>query len=285
MKEKIYLTKAQIEHIQQQAKNPIWKMGILSAFTKNWFDVLAVSPNNLIHFSGNTDTGWQHIRERHEFYSDINYFGNGKIGNPSKFSKSSIPIFDYVQVADDVFTTGEKEVKPHPDSDMFDKFKGQSNRYTGSDGTPKTFFLVLYKGTRIVHSVYPSDNLKGKPPKRVLKDFARCRDKIIAVKTLIDDFYTITIPYENKEKVIRYVIVIRMNENTLLCKVFVQVNTLHGVPFYTIFPELAIFKANFKLLNPLGIGDIEFTRFLNGLGYADFAKIEEIIFKVEESIR
>ena len=87
-----------IEHIQQRAKDPIWKMGVLAAFTKNWFDIIAVSPLNLIHFLGNPDTGWNHINTRHNFYSGTNYFGYGQIGNPSKFTRTSIPINDYVKI-------------------------------------------------------------------------------------------------------------------------------------------------------------------------------------------
>jgi hypothetical protein len=205
---KAYLTKELIEHIQRKAEDPIWKMGILAAFTKNWYDILAVSQLDLIHFLGNPDTGWNHIRERHGFYSDTNYFGYGKIGNPSKFTRSSIPIYDFVNVADDIYFSGKKETDNHKKSEIFDKYTGKSNRYTGSDGTQKNFCLVLYKGTRIVHSLYPENDLENNRPKRNLKEFARCRDKITATQKLIEDILTISIPYENKNKVIRYVIVI-----------------------------------------------------------------------------
>ena len=121
--------------------------------------------------------------------------------------------------------------------------------------------------------------------KRLLKDFARCKDKIAVEKKHSDEYYTINIPHENRNRVIRYVIVIRMNENTLLCKMFIQVNALNGVPLYTMYHELTTIQANFKFSTPLRGLDLEFTRFLNGLGLAAFKQVEEIILKVEALVQ
>lgn len=102
----------------------------------NWVSVIKVSyPTRLIHFNGNSDTGWQHILDRHNLYSDHNYFGVGAIGNPSKFNGNVVPIIDFVSVADDVFLNGIKDEKLHPDIVLFDKYKGKSSRYTNSNGT------------------------------------------------------------------------------------------------------------------------------------------------------
>jgi hypothetical protein len=285
VKETTYLTKELIEHIQKKVKDPIWKMGVLAAFTKHWYDVIAVSPKDLIHFLGNLDTGWKHISERHGFYSDTNYFGYGKIGNPSKFNRKSIPIEDYVKIADDIYSYGVKDLKPNKKSEIFDKYKGKSNRYIGSNGTPKEFYLILYKGTRIVHSIYPENDLSGNHSMRLLQDFGRCKDKIVATHNLIEDWYTIMIPYENKDKIIRYVVVIRLNEYSLICKVYIQANNFNGTPLFTFYPEQFTFKANDKLGSPIRSGDIEFTRFLNGLGIADFSAIENRILQCEEHFK
>jgi hypothetical protein len=119
----------------------------------------------------------------------------------------------------------------------------------------------------------------------VLKDFARCKNKIAAEKILIDNNYTITIPYENNSKIIRYVIVIRMDEDTLLSKVFIQVNSLNGIPLYTMYPEQFSFQAEINLSRDLRSVDFEFIRFLNGLGLADFTQVEEIVLKVEDFLQ
>jgi len=284
VKDKTYLTTELIENIQQKAKDPIYKMGFIM-LTKNWYDIISVSPINLIHFVGNSDTGWKHINERHGFYSDTNYFGYGKIREPSKYTRTSIPIHDYVNVADDIFISGIKETIGHKKEDIFEKYSGKSNRYTGSDGSFKDFCLILYKGTHIVHSLYPENDLAADSPKRTLRDFARCRDKITSTQKLIEDILTISIPYENKKKVIRYVIIIRLDEYTLKGNLYLQVNNYMGVPLFTLFPELCTFNANLKLSKPLSNAGIEFTRFMNGLGFADFTAIEEQMLKVEEHLK
>ena len=283
MGNRMYLTEDLIVLIQRQALDPIWKI-VTWKTPNNWFDIVTVSPLNLIHFYGNSDTGWQHIQERHQYFSDKNYFGKGALGNPSKLKKGSIPINDYVNIADDVFYQGIKDTKPHPDNNLFDKYKGESVRYTDSQGIAKEFFLVLYKSTKIVHSIFPVKNLEGKS-KRILVDFARCKDQIVLKKKPIDDYFTITIPYENCDKIIRYVFVIRMHEFTQICKIFLQVNDFNGLPWYTMYPELAKFKANFVLSPPILNIDLEFTRFLNGLGYTNFTELEKVIQIVEDYLQ
>jgi len=281
MMPKAYLTPSMIDRMLMQAQNPIWKMGVLAGSHKGWLSIIAVSKLNLIHFYGNTDTGWQHIIDRHGHYSDKNYFGDGAVGNPHKFKENTLAIFDFVNIADDVFQNGILDTRPHPDSLLFEKYKGKSARFTSSNGSFKDFFLVLYRNTRIVHSVYPAKHLDIKPPKRILPEFARCRDKISAEKRIVDDVYTITVPYENAAGVIRYVFIIRLNENSLICKGYLQVNYANGAPYFSLYPNLFEFPANFEFASPPISDDINFTRFLNSLGYADFSELEKLIREVE----
>ena len=61
--------------------------------------------HGLILIHGDEDTGFEHIRLRHEIYSPKTYWKVGendslKLDYPSKFSPKSIPIFDYVLLAD-----------------------------------------------------------------------------------------------------------------------------------------------------------------------------------------
>lgn len=118
---KNYLTKELIEYVNAKAREPIWRMGVLAAMTSNWYDVRSVSPLGLIHLHGNADTGWEHILNRHSYYSFTNHFGKGAQGNPSKFTGSSIPISDFVKIADDVFGHGEIDTKEHSDGELFCK--------------------------------------------------------------------------------------------------------------------------------------------------------------------
>ena len=74
-------------------------MGVMAKFTKHWYDVFTISPLGLIHIQGNQDTGWKHIMDRHGYFSDQSYFGEGALGNPNKFTRSSIPINDYLFIS------------------------------------------------------------------------------------------------------------------------------------------------------------------------------------------
>lgn len=159
-----YLSQDLISRMIIEAKDPIWKKGIVIGMGSNWYDIVAVSPLDIIHFYGNTDTGWQHINNRHNFYSNALYFGKDALGNPSKFSHTSMPIEDYLRIADDVFSAGTIDTKPHPDDKHFVKYIGKSSRYGGYKGVVKEFVLILYRGTKIVHSVYPQKNVDGKAP-------------------------------------------------------------------------------------------------------------------------
>lgn len=285
---KQYLTPELIQHVLKQSENPIWKIGgILSVFAKNWVSVIKVSPiTGLIHFDGNSDTGWKHILDRHNLYSHKNYFGEGAKGNPSKFNSSAIPKYDFVNVSDDVFLYGEKDDKPHPDSSLFDKYKGKSNRYTQSKGVFKSFFLVLYKDTKIVHSVYPSKPLEGNPQKRILKDFARCRNKINVEQEFLNDNFRVSIPYENANHIIRYVIIIIIEKETGIARAHLQVNALDGFELFTTLHPIEYFQISEYNIMPTK--KVEALGFFGGITlfeYANLEVVEKAILWFEERIQ
>jgi len=188
-------------------------------------------------------------------------------------------------VADDIFRLNQKDERSHHDDHIFEKYKGQSSRYTGSKGIMKEFHLVLYKGTKIVHSLYPSKTLGAKPPKRVLKDFIRAKDKIGATTKPIDKYFLINIPYENKEKIVRYVIIFKLDKISMMAKGYIQVNALNGCPIFTTYPELCHFKINTILPKLFEETNIEFVRFINGLTLADLSKLKVIIDKIETDLQ
>ena len=188
---KKYLTPELIKEVLRQANDIVWQMGVLAKFTKKWYDVLTVSPLGLIHIEGNEDTGWKHISQRHGYFSDKCYFGDGAIGNPNKFTRRSVPIEDYRSIADEIYRQNQIDNKEHPDTALFVKYRGKTAGYNGSNGVEMDFHLVLYKGTKIVHSLYPAKNLEGKLPKKVLKEFIRANVKIRAEHKIADDYFMV----------------------------------------------------------------------------------------------
>jgi hypothetical protein len=285
MNQPVYLTPELIAEVLRQANDFVWRIGVLAKLTKNWYDVMTISPKGLIFIEGNSDTGWKHITERHGYFSNRSYFGDGSIGNPNKFTRTSVPIDDYRMVADDVFTPNNKDNKIHPDSHLFEKFKGKSSHYTGSNGIEQEFHLVLYKGTKIVHSLYPSKNLEGKIPKRILRDFIRSKDKITATTRPKDDYYIVKIPYENKQGIVRYIIIFKIDSSSLMTKGYIQVNNFDGADWFTTYPHLCYFKVNTVLPSTFfGNIPIEFTRFINTLCFTNLSKLEVVIADIEAQL-
>jgi hypothetical protein len=279
--EKQYLTPELIQWVAQQAKDPIWQMGILASFKKQWFGILSISPRGLIHIHGNRDTGWAHIISRHSYYSNDLYFGEGALGNPSRYQSSGIPIYDWREVADDVFIQGVIDDKEHPDAALFVKYTGGSARFTRSGDEPKDFILILYRDTKIVHSIFPKKSLQADTPKSKLRDFKRALDYITAEKPFLGDFLTIRIPYVNKDIIERYVIVVHIDFNSMQALAHLQVNWPNGQPRYSIHTllgfEVSLNKSDVEANN------IELARFINSFTkYSDFGHVEEVMARTEK---
>lgn len=284
--DKQYLSQQLIDEIHRQAANIVWRMAIYAKFARNWYDIMTISPAGLIFFKGNSDTGFEHIMERHGYFSFSSYFGYGALGNPNKFSRNSTPMEDYRCVGDDVFLQQQKDTKPHADEDIFEKYRGTSTRFQGSDGTPREFHLVLYKGTKIVHSIYPSKNIDGKLPKRVLQTLVRDKANIKAFTKPCDDYYIFRIPYINEQGVTRYEIIFKIDIEKKMSKGYIQLNNFAGVPMQTTYPHCCHFPVNIEFpFSPFMDMPIEFQRFLNTLSLADLSKLEKQIANIEQGLQ
>jgi len=278
---KQYLSQELIKLIEEKATDPIWKMGVLAGGYKTWYSIIAVSPNDLVHFYGNSDTGWQHVMSRHSYYSNDIYFGEGALGEPSRFQPLGLPIFDWVRIADDVFTGGVLDEKYHPEGELFVKYKGQSNRYEGSNGEMKEFSLILYRGTKIVHSIFPKKHMqRSKVPQSKLQDLKRTLDHIRTEKNPFSAQLIIRIPYVNNMFIERYVVVACIDLNTMEAKVHLQVNHLSGIPAYSM-PCVGVFTPDLEKKDA-DEENIELTRYINTFcKYTDFKILEEVMEKAE----
>jgi hypothetical protein len=264
-----------VQYILKQANHPIWKMpGVLSSFkNKNrWFDVFKVTSTGLIFIHGNSETGWEHILQRHNKLSNRLYFGKKK-NFPSKFNIHLVPINDFPNVADDVFINGTIDMsKQVPE---FEKYIGLSDKYTRAT-EKKKFHLVLYKGTKIVHSLYPDESLEK--PISLLDDrihntigILRIKCEIKAIQQLkYKDIYEIQIPYGNAHEKVRYAILFLLDMPTGVMKIGIQVNNRKG-------KRIRIEEFGMHQL-PL---PIDIQKLLWSLGEADLTPIEERIKEIE----
>ncbi|MCC8423576.1 hypothetical protein [Mucilaginibacter sp. UR6-11] len=280
---KQYLTRDLIKWVEQQAKDPIWQMGVLASFKKQWYGIMSISAAGLIHIHGNRDTGWAHIISRHSYYSNDLYFGLGALGEPSRFQNTGIPIFDWRQIADDIFVQGNIDTKEHQDAALFVKYTGSSSRFTSSNGESKDFILILYRDTRIVHSLFPKKSLQPDTPKSKLREFKRALDYISVERPMLGDHLTMRIPYLNEELTERYVIVVHIDLNTMQSLAHLQVNWPNGQPRYSIH-TLLIFDVRLDKAD-VDANTIEFTRFINSFTkYSDFEHIEEVMARTEKNL-
>ncbi|MBE2290163.1 MAG: hypothetical protein IAE95_11445 [Chitinophagaceae bacterium] len=277
-----HLTKEQIDQLEKEARDPIWNMGIVMGAMQrnnNWDRILMVSGTGLIHFHGNDDTGWQHINMRHQFRSSAHYFGKGKQGNPSKFTDRSIPFEDYRKIADDVFLYGLIDSKEHKDGKDFRKYIGKSSSFIGSNGEAKEFNLILYRDTKIVHSIYPKKDLEGKQPKRLLEDFARATNEVKMQLMPTKSVIVIGIPYIDRKKVARYVAVMEINLSESRAVTFLQIYT-HEAEFFRSTNKLWDFQVQPGILNLLK-EPFMLQGFLESLGTEYFEHIEKTILEIE----
>src|SRR6185312_12544061 len=280
----VYLNANQIVALEKQAADLIWRYPVFAVSHNGWDRIFRVSLAGLIHFYENTHTGWQHVIDRHSYFSDELYFGKDSIGNPSKFSPGGVPGIDWVQVADEIFTQGAVSDKSHKDEEMFVKYIGQSASFPGSDGKPSNFNLVMYRGTKIVHSLYPQKHLIAGMPKPRMHDLRRAFKAVTAERNMTADWLVVRVPYVNEQLLERYIIIFKISLADGQGFAHLQVNRMDAVPLYSIF-QLAPLNAHISREDVLR-ETIDFTRFVNTLGrFDDLSCLEDVIMQIEKEAR
>ena len=119
----------------------------------------------LILIKGNTDTGYDHIINRHSLMSRIPYWNReGNLGNKSKFRIENTPI-DYIRIANEIFTINNLNCSINHRPDKFDLYIGE---YIHFDSKKIKYRLLTYKNTGIIHNLFVSSNSKPFNPKKIL---------------------------------------------------------------------------------------------------------------------
>ncbi|WP_299095256.1 hypothetical protein [uncultured Winogradskyella sp.] len=166
------LSKADIQDIlENNPDNPVFKyygVRLMGTEKHSYKEVLAVSDkNNLILIKGNKDTGNIHIKERHNFWSTKNYIVKNPKGeivfqDQSRFPKDVAPI-KFMKIADEIYSDENLIIdNPHPMANLFDLYIGEYQF-----DKPQKVKLLLYKGTKIIHSLFLARSTYNK--KRVSK--------------------------------------------------------------------------------------------------------------------
>ncbi|MEX0995881.1 MAG: hypothetical protein WDZ45_02390 [Flavobacteriaceae bacterium] len=200
------LSKEDIKEIlSNNRENPVFKYrGVRLMFTSkhSFKEVIAISDkHNLILIKGNEYTGNEHIRERHNFWSTKKYIvsddkGGLRFQNQSRFPMGVAPI-DYLKIADEIYSIKNLiENNSHPMAGKFDLYIGE---YLFDKPQKEKVKLLLYKGTKIVHSLFLArDSYNQKRAKKF--PFARGKVKFKTKNGIEETF----IPYYDVTAKLRY---------------------------------------------------------------------------------
>jgi hypothetical protein len=215
----VLLTEFELAEITLAATDPLLKdPQIVNIFGRGATAVHKVSPKNeLILIRGNEHTGLAHISARHSYFSrkptwlvDKTPQGEQKhrLDDPGRFRPASIPVIDYLAIADAIYSVENLATAKNKRPDVFDIYVGD---FTYPDGVVEKHTLILYKGTKIIHTLFPQERtnnrarLKGFPFTRGLPSYSWH----VAVGIL-----EVNIPYLNHANQVKYSIVIKIDSGS-----------------------------------------------------------------------
>lgn len=279
--EEILFSHEELKSIEYFAfRNPQFRDPFLMNTTKFPTDISKISPiHGLIFPKGNDHSGFDHIHKRHEqmtntpkWIETTNALGNVEIRlqNQSLFRKDSTPFFDYCNIAESIYRMENLNIEKNKRPEVFEMYTGV---YTHKDGTESKYNLLIYKGTKVVHTLYPQSNKNN--PERV-KGFHYSRGSVSASYESTNSVVTIEIPYLTHQQAIKYVLIIRRILPQNIEKAFVQVNDNSSNPWKSTY--LGEREIDFKTQN-LVLSQTELIKWQ----YADLRVLEKLILETEEA--
>jgi hypothetical protein len=260
----IVLTEEEIKEIKISAiRNAVLRNPNVMSVGLEKTSILTISPKNgIIFIQGDSHTGFTHINERHNFWSEKNYwkFENEKtkLDDPSKFSRKSMPIVDYEIIADNLFSEENLNIKKNKRIDVFDMYSGFVEEE--NNGLMK-YHMLLYKNTKILHTLFP--NSKTHNSKKYINFTKGEMKEKLWSNPLI---YTIAIPYQDNIGRVKYSFQITKEfENKL--ETGILINHKDDVSW-------ELYEREFK--------DFDFENDCKSLEYADLSSVEKLIKKLED---
>lgn len=254
--QEILLTSEEIEKISTKAKYSILNNpGFVGQFTKFKTDIFSISSNKkLIFIQGDNFTGLQHINMRHSFYTNAHSkISDKEFVATSRFPKDSGALFDYQKICEAVYNQESVDEKNNNPT-LFDVYKGKV------DGTD--YRLILYKDTKIVHTLFPIVPIGKKSKKKFEKtDIVAQWHDLVTLLAII--------PYFDSNQILRYGIGITLytNEQTEKWDILIYENG-------KVVKHVELGKQKVEYQFDIG------TR-IQQINYADVSKLEDIIYKIE----
>ncbi len=269
----ILLTEDELSYIIHKAKYSLLNnVGFVSQFTKTYKDIAHITPyKKLIFIRGNEHTGLEHIMFRHNAFShEVNPLNKAFV-ETSKFDKASRPLIDYSALSELLYEHTNLDEKSNKFLDKFDLYKGYVNRIN--------YILLLYKNTKVVHTLYPDEPIKNRQKKKYRRGKMIFEVGRIRVEIPLFPYYdkgfcsaSITIPYYDSQDKLCYAF-----QSTFLEKENIEKIVLL-IYLDEVFTKFIHFKDQIHLP--------EFSLFnrVNEIQYNNLKQIEDIIDKYEQGL-
>lgn len=182
---------------------------LMDSASYNFKKVLQVSDvNNLILIKGNKDTCYEHIRMRHNYWTTSVYPQGESFQFQGLFPQDTYPAM-FTNIADTIYSYG-KLIKDNVNqgAKIFDLYEGHVI-FNGLD-KPDKVKLLLYKDTRIIHTMYPQSSKYNKRKKNRPSGFSFARGE---VKVVQHNSFTklVFVPYLDTKLRTKYVFIVQKN--------------------------------------------------------------------------
>lgn len=199
VKEEILLAPEEVADISNRANYSLMmhNTGIFMQFTKNWWDVLHITPfKKLLFIQGHRYTGLQHINRRHRYYTNEHSPVSGGFIITSRFAPNSGALDDYTRLSEFLFEEKYKMIEKNKRPELFDMYQAKVAFKDRSE-----FCMLVYKDSKIIHTLFPIE--KGRKVRKFKKqDFH--------IEYLEPNFIRGFIPYTDTGGKIRFGIGVRM---------------------------------------------------------------------------
>ncbi len=197
------LTKEDIKQILYgNFKNPVLMYHGYHLISKEDYPhtaLIAVSDHNsLFLIKGNKDTGYEHIIDRHNYWSTKLYTikkenGETVFQHQSRFPGDVSPIH-FTKIADEIYKPENLITENiHKDSNKFDLYIGE---YFFENEKKEKVKLLIYKDTKIIHSLFLQS---AKFNKKRVKKFPFARGVVKYAKKKPNEVRKVLIPYLNSK--------------------------------------------------------------------------------------
>ena len=263
--QEILLNHSEIKSIEKFVSENVINTG------KDFKTVYKVSPiKGLIFIKGNEHTGFEHINQRHNFWSKRPFkkgqnSNEERLDNPSKFRSDSIPIFDYLKIAEAIFSSSNLNIELNKRPNLFDYYTGE---YFHPSNQMEKYILLTYKGSKIVHSLFPKTK---KNNTKKTKHFNFQRGNVSAKLNIANDILEISIPYLNSRNIVLYTILIRRNNISKIEKAFIISHNKKGEQLKSLYlGERDLVK----------VEDVD--KLLTGYEFTDLTYFEKQILNLEK---